>query len=159
VSPPITINETNNTITVTQAAANTVVVQQPAATTLTISASGPQGPAGDLVYELTMFLSGVIGSNERIFKHAARRSFTFPAGMATSGLHATTAATASTVFSLRKNGSEFATITVAPAGTSGTLASASGASFVSGDVLEVFGPAPADLTLADVSISLIGTKV
>lgn len=164
MSPPITINETNNTITVTQAPANTVVVQQPAANTLMVTASGPQGiqgpagPTGDLVYELTMFLSGIVGAGERVFKHIAQRSFTFPAGMATSGLHAATAATDTAVFSIRKNGSQFATITVAPSGTTGTPASASGASFVAGDVLEVIGPSPSDSTLADVSISLLGTK-
>jgi len=61
VSPPITINETNNTVTVTNPAANTVTVAQ-TVNTLTVSApgpqgatgaTGPQGPAGDGGYDHT----------------------------------------------------------------------------------------------------------
>ncbi len=159
MSPPITINETNNTITVTNAAANTVVVQQPAANTLTISASGPQGATGDLVYELAMYAGGLLSAGERVFKHVASRAFSFPAALTTSQLDAGTAATAETVFSLTKNGTSFGTITVAAGGTTGTFAAASVTSFAVGDRLEVRGPNPADTTLEDVSITLRGTKL
>lgn len=47
----------------------------------------------------------------------AARAFAFPASLTGSVLKAGTAATAQTVFSCKKNGAEFGTITVAASGT------------------------------------------
>jgi hypothetical protein len=108
---------------------------------------------------LALYASNTLVGGEALIKHVFTRSITFPTGMTGSRLHAGTAAAASNVFSLRKNGVQFGTITVAASGTTGTFAAASGASFVAGDLIEVVAPATADTTLANVSIALYGTKV
>ncbi|MGP9819170.1 hypothetical protein ACTZWW_04065 [Salinarimonas sp. NSM] len=67
---------------------------------------------------------------------------------------AVTAATASTVFSVRKNGVQFGTITFAVGATAGTFA-ATETTFAPGDVISVRGPDIPDATLADVSVTLL----
>lgn len=65
------------------------------------------------------------------------------------------AATASTVISLKKNGTQFGTITFAAAGTSGTF-SCTATSFAAGDVLTEVTPASPDTTAADLGVTLRG---
>lgn len=71
-----------------------------------------------------------------------------------------TAATASTVFTVRKlvSGSptNLATVTFAIAGVSGTWADLSGGTLAVGDILEIIAPGTPDLTLADVGFNLFG---
>ena len=51
------------------------------------------------------------------------------------------------------------TITVAPSGTTGSFVTSGGAvSLVAGDRLAIVGPDPADATLADIAITLKGTR-
>jgi hypothetical protein len=69
-----------------------------------------------------------------------------------------TAATGSTTFDLQKGTTSFGTVVFSAAGTTGTFTSASGATFAAGDVLRIVAPATADATLADISISLMGTR-
>jgi hypothetical protein len=71
---------------------------------------------------------------------------------------ASVAATASTTYTLKKNGVAFATAVFAIAGTVGTWTQASDATFVPGDLLEIDGPATADATLANVGITLVGYR-
>ncbi len=79
-----------------------------------------------------------------------------PANAAGSYLKAGTAATGPSVFSIKKNGTEFLTATVAAAGTTATFAS-SQTDFAVGDVLKIVAPANADATLADIAITLAAT--
>lgn len=77
---------------------------------------------------------------------------------ATSRASAGTAATASTVFTLKKNGSSVGTISWSASGTLGTVdLTATTISFATGDILTLEAPATADSTLADISITLAGT--
>lgn len=81
---------------------------------------------------------------------------TFPAGMSTSRLRGGVAATAETVFSIKKNGVEFATATVAIAGVEATMACAVATSLNgnSDDRLSLVAPDPADATFASFGWSL-----
>ena len=72
-------------------------------------------------------------------------------------LDAEDAATASAVFTLKKNGSSIGTITVAIAGTAGTV-SISDSSIPAGAVLELFAPAVQDATLASVTITIAAIR-
>ena len=70
---------------------------------------------------------------------------------------ADTAATASTTFTLYKNGTSVGTVAFAASGTVGTFSIASSFTLAAGDVFEIKGPATADATLANVNIILAGT--
>jgi len=100
---------------------------------------------------------GVVGNSEKLFVVAIARTVVFPAGVSGSEAVVGTAPTADAVFSLQKNGVQFGTVTFAASATAGTFSVASDTTFAPGDVLSVIGPATADATLADVSITLRGT--
>lgn len=81
------------------------------------------------------------------------RAITFDVDMALSQAIAITAATAETIFVLKKNGVQFGTVTFAIGGTVGTFAAAVPPAFIAGNYLSVHGPATADATLADVGFA------
>lgn len=102
------------------------------------------------------FVEGKPESSEVILRYVAAKAFTLPQALTASVFKAATAATAQTVFSIKKNGGEVATATVAATATTATFAAASQTSFAIGDVLTIVAPASADATLADFAITLAG---
>ena len=96
-------------------------------------------------------------ASEVLLRALVTDALTFPATLTGSLASASTAATASTVFSIQKNNVEFGTVTFAVSGTTGTIASAAGATFAAGDVLKVIAPATPDVTLKGISFALRAT--
>ncbi len=82
----------------------------------------------------------------------------FAAALTGSRAKAGVAATASTVFSVKKNGTQVGTITFGVGGTAGTFAAAAQIDLTTADELTVEAPAAADATLADIRITLHGTR-
>lgn len=117
-------------------------------------------PAGTWVscepYDIHTFTSGLLASSQVLFRLQVPRSFSVPADCSLSRAGSGALATAPTVVSLQKNAVEFGTVTFASDG-SATFTCASTTSFVAGDVLSAVGPSSADGTLADVSITLVGS--
>jgi hypothetical protein len=107
--------------------------------------------------DMAAFAGGLLQANEIIFRFEFTHAVTVPIGLAASQGSSGTAATASTVLTLRKNGTSFGTATWAAAGTEPTLAAASATSFAIGDVFSITAPATPDATLADVSLTVVGT--
>jgi hypothetical protein len=112
---------------------------------------------------LVIFLPGVGSNNQICLYMVLKRAVTFPAGVGSpplvsgSSAVASVAATASTTYTLKRNGSAFATVVFAIGGTTGTFTQASSASFNgSTDILEIDGPATADATLANVGFTFVG---
>lgn len=91
---------------------------------------------------------------------AAPLAFTIPANMSTSFGNLGTAATTSTVFTLKKNGSAIATITFGIGGTVGTLATVGGTSktIAANDILTLVAPATPDATASDLTFTLLGSR-
>lgn len=121
-------------------------------------ASGGQYAAID---QTALYLSfsvagGVLLSSEWLFGYTFDVPATFPVNLTGSQAKAGIAATNPSALSLRKNGVEFATITFT--GTTATFSAATVTSFAIGDLLEVYGPATADSTLAHVSATLFATQ-
>ncbi len=112
------------------------------------------------IYDLYVFMPGLGSASQILFRNILTHAVTFPAGAAGSKSGpASAAATASTTFTFKKNGSAFATLVVAIAGTAGAWTQASDATFNgTTDVLEIDGPTIADATLADFGISLTGIR-
>lgn len=107
---------------------------------------------------MAVFAPGV-GSNSQVLLYMKMSlACIFPASAPESYAAASIAATGSTTYTLKKNGSSFATVNFAGAGTTGTWTQASDASFAPGDILEIDGPGTADATLANVGITLQGFR-
>lgn len=129
-----------------------VTVTQTAAGQIQISIPAP--------YDMGFYVSGLQPDNTQILKHVFARAVTFAANFAGCQLHAGTAATASAVYTIKKNGTTVGTITVAASGTTGTFASSGGSAvnFAIGDTMEIITPTPQDTTLASASITMAGTR-
>ena len=92
-----------------------------------------------------------------VTRFVAVRAFTIPSGMAGSQAKSATAATASTVLSFQKNGTQFGTATFAASGSTGTFAAASATSFAAGDVFTVVAPGTQDTTFGDAQFTVLAT--
>lgn len=108
-------------------------------------------------YHLGLYLEGTYAADKVVAKFIAPVAITLPASLAGSYAKSEVAATASTVFSVNKNGSGIGTMTFAISATTGTFAGA-GASFAAGDVLSVVAPATPDATLAGLHTTLVATR-
>jgi len=114
--------------------------------------------AAQFPFDVGVFNPGVGSNNQKLLILNIQRAVKFPAGAANSKFTAGTAATGSTTFTFKKNGSSFATAVFAGAGTLATWTQASDANFAAGDQLEIDGPATADATLADFTCTLSGNR-
>jgi hypothetical protein len=117
----------------------------------------------DAPYDFGVFYSGVPGNSQEIFRMEAVRAFTIADGAPGSTANARVESTGSAVFSIRKNGVQFATVTWSagsPTNYDGTWAfdTAADESFVAGDVLTMVGPSTADTTLEDIAIFVKGSR-
>jgi hypothetical protein len=108
-------------------------------------------------YDIATFYPGVPGNSQLVLRWQAPRAVTIPSGGTNSQASAGTAATASTTFTIKQNGSSVGTIVWSASGTAGAFTISSTINIAAGDVLTITGPATADATLADVAITLAGT--
>jgi hypothetical protein len=111
-------------------------------------------------YDIGLTVTEAPTASEVLMRFVAPRAVAFPANFAGSYANSGTAATASTVFTIAKNGASIGTVTFAASGTSGTWASSGGTaqSLAAGDVLTLTGPATPDTTLANIGFSFAGTR-
>jgi len=109
-------------------------------------------------FDVPIFVGGTYTNSQVLYAVPLGRSVTFKAGLASSSALLGTAATGSTVFSLKKNGTQFGTVTFAASGTVGTFAAASDTTFSSGDILSIVAPASADATAASLGMTLVGIR-
>jgi hypothetical protein len=86
------------------------------------------------------------------------RAVAFPEDLTGSEACAGAAPAAEAVMKLLRNDVEVGTVTFAMAGQTGTYDLSGGALFAAGDRLAVTAPAPADATLADVTLGLKGVR-
>ena len=114
-------------------------------------------------FDVPAIVQGV-GTNGQVLAYIApARAVKFPASAAGSTAVAKTAPTATTTYTFKKNGTSFATCVFDPTVSSGLLGvwtQASDATFNgTSDVLEIDGPATADVTLANVGMVLQGQRL
>lgn len=96
---------------------------------------------------------GSLVNSETLRVQVAAQAFDVPASGTGSKAYAATGPSSQTILSLKKNGSEFGTITFASSATTGTFTIASNTSFAVGDVLTVVAPSNVN-GMADLSIML-----
>jgi hypothetical protein len=113
-------------------------------------------------YDVSAFAPGTGSASQKLLRVALTRAVSFFTGSLSAAFGAkkavaSAAATASTTFTLSKNGTAFATVNFAEGSAAGVWTQSATATFAPGDVLEIDGPATADETLADVGITLAGS--
>lgn len=111
-------------------------------------------------FDAVMFFPGAPTASAIVAQIVAARPLLFPGNLSGSVGYGKTAATASTVFDVKKNGSSVGSITFAASGTVPTFSTTASAAIAlaSGDRLEVIAPATPDATLANISFTLAGTR-
>lgn len=117
---------------------------------------------GGDAYDVVTFDTDRPASGELVLKLIFTKAVTFYAGLTDSRAQADVGATSTAVYSYRKNGTQFATLTFAAGGQagpqSGTFAAAADAAFAVGDVLTIIAPALRDATLSGVGATLSGYR-
>lgn len=122
----------------------------PAPTTSTASITTWTGTP----YDLGIAIYGIPANSEVVYRFMTTRTLTIPANFTGSLAKAGIASTASSVLVIQKNGVQFGTVTFAAAGVTGTFSTQASVSFVAGDKISVVAPASADITLADIDITI-----
>jgi hypothetical protein len=131
---------------------NTAVVYCDGTDVLAISSivAGPYVPA--------MFIPGTHASGPLLAQIVFPRTGTFPAGFAGSQAYAQVPATASTTLDVQQNGTSIGSITFGAGSNTASSSLATDTVFAPGDRLAIVNQDPADATLADLSITLKGTR-
>lgn len=104
--------------------------------------------------------NGVPEDGITIVRHKPIVPIIFPAGLTGTGanFYGKIAATAETVFSMKKDGSEFGTLTIAISGTVAAIAVASATSFAITNEFTIVNQATKDVTFADIGFAIPGLK-
>ena len=120
---------------------------------------GPQGPKGNPAADFRgyLFLPGLVDSNSTILYIRIGFSAFFESNMFGSSADAKIAGTGSSVFSFRKNGIQFGTLTFPPSSFEGVFNGTS-TSFSASDILSVVTPTTRDSTLADIGINIFALR-
>lgn len=110
-------------------------------------------------YIVSAFFPGAPTASAVVFYVPIAVDTTFPDDFAGSFAKSKVAATASTAFDVKANGSSVGTITFAAGATSATFVTAGGAVVVTaGQTLEIVAPGTADASLANIGFALKGTR-
>lgn len=112
---------------------------------------------GTQAYELPAYVAGTPGASQVVLERLFAITVTLPASLTGSLAKAGTAATASTTFTIAKNGLAIGTLVFAASATVPTVSFASAVTFLAGDVLTVTAPATPDATLANIAVVLLGS--
>jgi len=102
--------------------------------------------------------TGTTTANLVVQRYVFAGTVMFPAGLTGSQATAGVAATATTTYSIRKNGANVGTMVFAGGEPTATFTMASATTFMAGDVLTVVAPASPDATLANLAWTLVGSQ-
>jgi hypothetical protein len=114
--------------------------------------------AGPQPYDIASFYPGVPGSAALLLRFVAPRPVTLPQSLTGSYGSAGAAATAQTDIDIQVGGVSKGTVRFAAGGTTATFIFSNAVSLAAGDVLTLTAPTVADVTLADISITLAGMR-
>jgi len=111
-------------------------------------------------YDIGLFLPGAPDADDIVVRWVAPRSVTLPINLTGSYAVAANPAAASAVFTIYQNSTSIGTITFGTGspGDVGVFVFAAPITFAAGDVLAIRSPVTQDSTLADIAITLKGTR-
>lgn len=104
---------------------------------------------------LGQYLGDTLNSNALLKQGITGRYMVLKATAPGSKLYVATPPAAQAVFSIKRNGTQIGTITTNPGHNWGLFSVASDVAFFNGDLLQLYGPNPADASLQDVSWNII----
>ena len=110
------------------------------------------------IYMIGMTFVGIPIEDEEIVRHPAAVAFNLPISLTDSQFKAGVAATAETIFTLKKNDGAIGTVTFAIGGTSASIAFTAATAFAVGDILTIEAPAVRDATIANLGFTIKGTR-
>jgi hypothetical protein len=113
---------------------------------------------GPQPYDIAGFYPGVPGSSALLLRFVAPRALTLPQSLTGSQASAGAAATAQTDIGIEVNDISKGTVRFAAAATTATFIFSTEVALAAGDVLTLIAPASADATLANIAITLAGTR-
>ncbi|MFG7180662.1 hypothetical protein ACGYQ5_14135 [Burkholderia pseudomallei] len=119
----------------------------------------PYGLTQAAVYDVGGYVEGLSSASEQVWQFYSPRAWTLPSG-ASGGAKAQTGsgATASTTYSVTRNGTAIGTLTFGAGSTTGTVSITSAVSVAAGDLLGLTAPATPDTTLANFAFTFAGTR-
>ena len=134
------------------------VLASPTGTTTFLRADGEWAePTANPIYDLVVFMNDVPGDAAILGRWAIAHSISFATDFAGSNVSAGTAATASTVLTVKKNGTSVGTLIFAASGTIPTM-DCTAWTCEADDIITIENQATADATLALISITLCGVR-
>ena len=162
VNPVIEVNESASNPTeaavTKQYVDDGLATKADAATTYTkTEVDDKVGTAAAQIYDIGGFSQGKPDASSSLFRLVAPRAFSLPQNLTGSIAKSGTAATGSTIFTLKKNGTQIGTMTFAASGSTATFSFASAVSVAIGDIIDMVAPATQDATLSDISVTLVAT--
>lgn len=111
-------------------------------------------------YLIPSYYDGTVAASDYVLRHRFLSPAALPRDLVGSRANAGVAFTAAKTFQVRKNGVQFATMSITAGGTTftfdGSTSPEGETSFVAGDVLDIIGPASPDSTGADIDVTLNG---
>lgn len=117
------------------------------------------GSCQPIPYDVALQADGEPEASAVLIRYVFPRAAVFADEFSGSYGIAAVAATAQTILTVNKNGSSVGTITFAASGTTGTfVTTGTTVSFAAGDIITITAPASPDTTLADLAITLAGTR-
>lgn len=108
-------------------------------------------------YTVGTWIVGSPSASEKILRYYFDAAVTLPTSLTGSVAKAGTASAGNVSFQLQKNGSNIGTVDFNTSAT-GTFTFAAPVSFSAGDRLDIIAPASPDATMADIAITLQGTR-
>lgn len=128
----------------------------------TFSASGKKGSnvvlnsaSSAIPYDIGMQILGKPDAGSVVGRFVAVRAFKLPINFVNSIAKSGTAALASTVLSVKKNGTQVGTVTFAAGATNGTFVAATEVSFAIGDIFTLTAAATQDTNFADAQVTFV----
>jgi len=140
----------------------TVAESQSVAVQVLLAGQGPAGAPGNVLlvpYDIGLFVPGKPASGATLIRFVFARAISFQVNLAGSVSLVGAAPAAASVFSISKNGSSIGTLSFAASASYGAFSVANPQSFAIGDILSIMAPLIADASLADLSITLEGTRL
>lgn len=119
--------------------------------------TGPTGATASAPYIVRSFYPGVFTSGQTIDYGVLGVAATFPSGLAGSAIGCRVAPTGTITVAVQQNGTTKATGTINGTATVGTITS-SGWIQAAGDFWSVVAPGTADASLADLYLTMVGTR-
>ena len=114
--------------------------------------------AAAMPYDIACYVPGALTDNQVLLRFVAPRALLLPAGLTGSRGITGTAPPAQTDIGIEVGGVSRGTVRFAAAATTATFIAASPVSLAAGDVLTLVAPAAGAAVLADVAITLAGTR-